>query len=156
MRLFLERMLLTWFGLGKISFAPGTWGSVGAIPLYWFYRNYDFEYLVLLTTLFFAGVYLSSRYSKRVGEKDPSLIVLDEVVGFMVATYFHYFSLLNLVALFVLFRFFDIVKPFPIRKIESVPGGWGIMLDDVLAGFAAAFSWMLLQDVYSWIYALGA
>lgn len=82
------------------------------------------------------------------GGRDPRYIVCDEIIGFLVAIYMVPFTLFNMVTLFLLFRFFDILKPFPIRVIEErIRGGWGIVLDDVMAGLYANLSLRVLRWV---------
>jgi phosphatidylglycerophosphatase A len=80
----------------------------------------------------------SAAYAAELGQLDPGCIVIDEVCGQLIALAFLPAAWVPVGASFVLFRFFDIIKPWPIRKLEKLPGGWGIMADDVGAGLAAA------------------
>jgi phosphatidylglycerophosphatase A len=83
------------------------------------------------------GALAAGKAARALGEKDPGCIVIDEVAGYLVATAFVPHSLGYLLGAFVLFRFFDIAKPGPIGRLQDIPGGWGIMADDLAAGLAA-------------------
>ncbi|MDP2697814.1 phosphatidylglycerophosphatase A [Thalassospira sp.] len=131
----------TWFYSGKFPKAPGTMGSLAALPLGWILALYGTPWLFgAAAILFLIGLYVSHHYSKMIGQHDAGEIVIDEVVG-------QWLCLLPLpligeisdlgwlLAGFVLFRIFDILKPWPIGWVDRrVSGGMGIMLDDVLAG----------------------
>ncbi len=104
--------------------------------------------LVLIAVFFFLGVKSASVLEKEWGH-DPSKIVVDEMVGVWIAMLGVPFSLVNLALAFVLFRVFDIWKPFGIRKMERLGGGWGVMMDDVLAGVYSAVmlhAWLMLSS----------
>lgn len=127
------------FGSGLASFAPGTFGTLAAIPLY--YLSYDLSlqnYLLLILVGFAVGVYWCDFTSKALGVHDHSGIVWDEIVGFFITMIAVPFSAVNIIIGFLLFRLFDIWKPWPIKLLdEKVSGGFGIMIDDVLAGIFA-------------------
>ena len=128
------RFVATFFYLGKLPFAPGSWGSLGALLL-WLLLPVTFStHLSVIIILFFLGVYSSSRMAKYLDDHDPSEVVIDEVVGMGISLFMlpHNFWLYFLS--FILFRVFDILKPSFIYRIQNLSGGWGIMLDDVLAG----------------------
>ena len=172
-------LLATWFGLGYLPKAPGTWGSLAGlfltfiiqIAVGWkiltdfFVRDHyvpAYEYVPAVCCLVLAavGVSSSSRVAAYSGKKDPQFVVIDEVSGQMLTLVLGGFSAATesvgttiygpgasfyfdvrwkfLLAGFILFRLFDIWKPFPIRHLEKLPGGWGIMADDWLAGIYAA------------------
>lgn len=123
--------------IGFIPYAPGTFGSAAGLLLAFFTVPSDVTFLMILPPLFFLGMIAAHNAEKQLG-KDSGRIVIDELCGYMVSVLFVPKTMTYLLAAFVLFRVFDIVKPPPIRKIESiVPGGAGIMLDDVLAGVYA-------------------
>jgi phosphatidylglycerophosphatase A len=130
----------TWFGCGLVPIAPGTVGTLGAIPVYWLAVRGGPAVVAgaaLLVTL--AGVWAASVVSRELGTKDPSLVVVDEVGGMLVTMIpAGAFSWPAVAAGFVLFRLLDIAKPWPIRALEKLPGGWGIVLDDIAAGAVAA------------------
>lgn len=123
--------------IGFIPYAPGTFGSAAGLLLAFFTVPSDVTFLMILPPLFFLGMIAAHNAEKQLG-KDSGRIVIDELCGYMVSVLFVPKTMTYLLAAFVLFRVFDIVKPPPIRKIESIiPGGTGIMLDDVLAGMYA-------------------
>jgi phosphatidylglycerophosphatase A len=132
-------LIATFFGIGKIPGAPGTWASLASAPLFWFFAIDKplWQFGLILAVIYFAGVYCSGQYEKQIGEKDPSSVVIDEVLGMGVALFNvpgqWYYAVMAL----ILFRLFDIWKPYPIRRLEQLPGGWGIMTDDLLAGIYA-------------------
>ncbi|TNE62118.1 MAG: phosphatidylglycerophosphatase A [Bacteroidetes bacterium] len=146
------KVLLTGFGAGWMPVAPGTWGAGLALVLawpiaYWFPQNL----VVMLVVLILAGTWLGAQGSAIVADewgKDPSQTVLDEMVGMWISLLVIPFAWPWWLAAFLLFRLFDIFKPLGIRQLESVGKGWGVMLDDVLAGIytnlALQAVWMLL------------
>jgi phosphatidylglycerophosphatase A len=123
-------------GLGAAPWAPGTFGTLLGIPCWWLMKDLPLAlYLGVLALLFAAGVWACHYTARALGVHDHPAIVLDEVVGFLVAMIAAPAGWLWVVAGFVLFRLFDIWKPWPIRWLDSrVHGGLGIMLDDVVAG----------------------
>ena len=128
------RFVATFFYLGKLPFAPGSWGSLGALLL-WLLLPISFSiHLSVIVFLFVLGVYSSNKMAKYLNDHDPSEVVIDEAVGMGISLFMlpHSFGLYLLA--FVLFRIFDIFKPSFIYQIQDLPGGWGIMVDDVLAG----------------------
>jgi len=128
------RFVATFFYLGKLPFAPGSWGSLGALLLWLLFPVTFSFHLSALIILFVLGVYSSNKIAKHLGDDDPSEVVIDEVVGMGISLFMlpHSFGLYILA--FFLFRIIDIFKPLFISRIQDLPGGWGIMLDDVMAG----------------------
>jgi len=126
----------TWFYTGYSPVAPGTAGTVGAIVVYalLFSELSPLFYSVVLVLLTVFAVYVSTIFAFEKGEDDPGCIVIDEVAGYLVTMAFIPFSTKYIIAGFLLFRFFDIVKPFPAGKLEKLPMGYGIVLDDIAAG----------------------
>ena len=128
------RFAATFFYLGKLPFAPGSWGSLGALLL-WLLLPVTFSvHLSVIIILFVLGVYSSSRMAKYLDDHDPSEVVIDEVVGMGISLFMLPHSPGLYLLAFILFRVFDILKPSFIYRIQNLSGGWGIMLDDVLAG----------------------
>jgi phosphatidylglycerophosphatase A len=129
-------ILATWFGMGYFPFAPGTVGTVGAIPLSLALLRCPFSFRVSFFLVFFVlAVWASGRTESLLGTRDPSQVVIDEVAGFLAATVFMQTSWQEVGIAFFLFRFFDIVKPFPAGILDrKLRGGMGIVLDDVAAG----------------------
>lgn len=134
------------FGSGLLKPAPGTWGTLAAIPVYLllvqFYPAGLVPWLVMLAVGFIVGVHLCGKTAADVGVPDHGAIVWDEIIGYLVTMTLFAATWQNILLGFVLFRIFDILKPWPIRLLDKhVHGGLGIMIDDVLAG---GFAWVLL------------
>lgn len=135
----LLRIYCTFFGAGFSPVAPGTVASLAAVLLYrWFlFRLSPLVLALIIVVLFFGGVAASTRLARDMGRTDPGLIVIDEICGQLLTLFMVRPSLVAMGLAFALFRFFDIIKPFPIRNAEKLPDGWGIMADDIVAGVAA-------------------
>jgi phosphatidylglycerophosphatase A len=130
----LWRIAATFFYLGKLPIAPGTWGSMGALILWLFLPVTTSVHLSVILILFVLGVYSSQQVAKYMQVHDPSEVVIDEAVGMGISLFMlpHSYGLYLLA--FIVFRIFDILKPSFIYQVQNLPSGWGIMLDDVLAG----------------------
>ena len=139
---FLNRCFTTGLFIGYIPGAPGTYGSLLAAVFVFCFPG--LSNLILITGLFFLGVISSQLEENRTGLKDEGKIVIDEIIGMFIT--FVGFSLSPIVIIigFLLFRFFDIFKPFLIDRAQNLPGGWGVMADDVVAGIASN---LLLQII---------
>jgi phosphatidylglycerophosphatase A len=126
-------------GVGYLPPAPGTLGTLWGVLLFYLARHLSFSWFLAGTFLFFLfSVGVAHAAEKKLGGHDSSIIVIDEVAGYLVAVAGLSFSWPMALAGFVLFRFFDIVKPFPIRWADRrIPGGLGVVLDDILAGVFA-------------------
>lgn len=136
------------FGAGLAPVAPGTVGTLAAIPLYLLLEPLPaIAYAALVSVLFLLGVWACGKTARDFNDPDPSAVVWDEVVGFLITMFMAPAGWVYVVIGFVLFRVFDILKPFPINALQSAPGGWGILLDDVLAGVYAA---LLLRGI-AWL-----
>ena len=133
-------MLAFGFGSGLSSKAPGTIGSIAAIPLWLLLSQLPAAiYGLAILIAFIAGIYICGSAAKKLGVHDHSGIVWDEFVGLWIALAFIPMTLSSIICGFVLFRFFDIVKPWPIGWLDKkMQGGVGIMLDDIVAGLFAA------------------
>ncbi len=133
-------VLGTWFGCGESKVAPGTVGSIGAIPLHLLLcRIGPVPHVVAVLAITAAGIWAADRVASVLGLKDPQRVVVDEVAGTLIAMGFvRNLGVVPAAAALLLFRLFDITKPGPIRKAEHAdPPGLGIMLDDLLAGLLA-------------------
>lgn len=132
------------FGSGLMPIAPGTWGTLAALPLLFLMVGLEhWLYAVIVLASFIIGCQVSDTISRELAVDDYSGIVWDEVVGYMITMFLAPTGLLWMVIGFLLFRFFDIIKPFPIGWVDSkIKGGLGVMLDDVIAG---VFAWCGLQ-----------
>jgi len=138
-------LIATWFGCGLLPGAPGTWGSLAALPFAWIISNQTGAWglFIAISAIFAIGTWAASRYTQAAGLKDCQKIVIDEVAGQWIALLLVPRSLLAYLAAFVLFRICDIFKPWPANWADrAVPGGFGIMLDDMFAG---AYAWFLIQ-----------
>ena len=133
-------MLAFGFGSGLSPKAPGTMGTLAAIPLWWLLAQLPLStYLVVVLIAAVAGIVICGRAADRLGVHDHGGIVWDEFVGFWIAMAALPITWQSLILGFVLFRLFDILKPWPISWLDRrVSGGFGIMIDDVIAGLAAA------------------
>jgi phosphatidylglycerophosphatase A len=168
---YLALAFATW-GVGFLPGAPGTFGSVVGVGIYLLMRLVSAQLfafattrgwslllleplrmtfmLLLIAILSVIGVWAATRTEKLLGRKDPGAVVVDEVVGQMITFLFVPFSsgLWTILIGFLAFRLFDIWKPYPIRRLEALDAGLGIMADDVLAGAYAAILMSLVTSVY--------
>jgi phosphatidylglycerophosphatase A len=128
-------VLSSWFGSGWLPRAPGTFGTLGAVPLALFMKQVGtfFSALIVLIIVVLA-VWSAGMSRKLLLRDDPPEVVIDEAAGFVLAVFLLPPSWVYISAGFVLFRIFDILKPFPLRRVERLKGGLGIVLDDLLAG----------------------
>jgi phosphatidylglycerophosphatase A len=135
----LSKITATFFGAGYFPVAPGTLTSAIIVLLYKFFlhRLSWPIYLALFFALFILGVWVSDTISRMMKKEDPRTVVIDEAAGQFLALFLLSPQWSLCAANFVLFRFFDIVKPFPIKRVETFPGGFGIMLDDIVAAIFA-------------------
>ena len=139
-------ILATWWGTGYAPVAPGTVGTIAAIPLFLLLSLLPlYLYLPCVLVIGLAACWLAGRAEHIFGEKDNRRIVIDEVVGLLITMAAVPPTWRYLLAGFVLFRIFDVLKPPPIRLIErKVKGGYGVVLDDVLAGIYAQIALRIL------------
>lgn len=142
-------LLATAGGVGYLPWAPGAWGSlIGVLLGFLVTRTLAWPMAILVIVLGgIACAFICTSAEQALQQHDPSMIVLDEVYGmcvvFVVCPWIAS-SLLWLIAAFLLFRLFDIIKPFPLRRLERLPTGWGIMADDIGAAlYAAVLVWMV-------------
>jgi len=151
----IAKLLAIWFGAGLLPKAPGTWGSLGALPFAYALVHWGgLEALAVATVIVFGvGVWASEITSSEMGVSDPSEIVIDEVAGQWLTLLVVPPDLILYAAGFLLFRIFDIWKPWPISWADqNVKGGLGIMLDDVIAGvYAGVLLWLGHTSLY-WIF----
>jgi phosphatidylglycerophosphatase A len=161
--------LATVFGTGRLPLVPGTFGSMVGVGVGWLLARtaasrftegsvlphaFLAGYIVINLVLAAVGVWASARTSAWLRHKDPSAVVIDEVSGQMItfAGFLGGLAALNwksLVLGFILFRGFDVLKPFPARRAEWLPGGWGVMADDWIAGvYAAIVLWMVHRLIH--------
>ena len=137
------RLLGTFFYLGYIPGGPGTAGSLGALAVAWVLHSYagiSAAWLAFVGALLMApAIWAAGRIATDTGSKDPQIVVIDEVVGqWITLAGAVTLNAKSWIAAFALFRLFDIWKPPPVRRLERIPGGAGIVLDDAMAGIYAA------------------
>ena len=130
--------LSTWFGTGLLSVAPGTFGTIAAVPLVFGVACLGTVPGVFIIAMVVAvAIWTSDRSEELLGNDDPSEVVIDEVAGFLLTMFLLPLSWLTLGLGFILFRGFDIFKPYPIKQAEKLRGGLGIVMDDLVAGIYA-------------------
>ncbi len=146
------KFLASGFYSGYSPLAPGTAGSLVGILLYILLKNISSaSYITVVALLIVTGVYISAQAENIFQKKDCSNIVIDEIAGMLITLAFLPGGIKFIITGFIMFRIFDIIKPFPIRTIDrNLGGGWGIMLDDVLAGVFANLSLRALGWVMGW------
>lgn len=142
------KFLACGFGSGLAPIAPGTFGTLAGVPicllclpLPWFLR------LLVVLVLMALSIYIAGRAEEIYQKKDDQRIVIDEIIGLQVTMLPVTITTAHLCAGFVLFRIFDILKPFPLDNLQRLPGGWGVVLDDVGAGIYAGLLMLLLVYV---------
>ncbi len=146
-------LLATYFNIGKFPKAPGTVATIATIPI-WFllWHAGPVIYMIVTLLLFPLGVMAAHAYETYSQTHDAKEIVIDEVVGFLITMTWLPLTWQSLVLGFIIFRFLDIVKPPPIRQLDrKVPGGLGVMIDDVAAGLIGS---LIMQTIYtqtSWL-----
>jgi phosphatidylglycerophosphatase A len=143
-------LLATGFGVGYSPVAPGTLGTLIAIPVYYFLSAIPSPiYEITLIGFFFLSVWISENAEIFFGKKDDQRIVIDEMMGFLITMLWVPKTILFVTIGFFLFRLFDILKPFPIRRLEKrLKGGYGVVLDDVMAGVYANIILHLVGRIY--------
>jgi phosphatidylglycerophosphatase A len=149
-------MVATFLGAGLSRPGPGTWGSVAAVLLWaavaWGLRpSAPTLQLFLLTCILLSlvlGIPAATIVASEAGRKDPGFVVIDEAVGQWIALLGSRFDWRHVLIALVLFRLFDIIKPYPVRQLEKLPKGWGIVFDDVAAGI---YAWGAASVLHIWI-----
>ena len=149
--------IATFFGAGLGKPGPGTWGSVAALLLWMVAAmglhlpayTLEFWLLIGIALTLMVGIPAASIVEKEAGKQDPGFVVIDEVVGQWIALLGSAANWRHALLALVLFRLFDITKPFPVRQFEKLPGGWGIVFDDVAAGL---YAWGVASLLHLWIH----
>jgi phosphatidylglycerophosphatase A len=129
--------LATAFGAGYAPVAPGTWGSAVGLLLWFLLPPSPLAQAIAIVLVAFAGIWSGSIAERHFGRSDPGQVVIDEVAGMLVTLFFNPVGWRGAAGGFLLFRAADILKPFPARRLERLPGGLGIMADDLMAGVYA-------------------
>jgi phosphatidylglycerophosphatase A len=143
------KFIVSFGGLGFLPFVPGTWGTIGAIPLYFLLSIWGVNLLNFTLIFTLVSIPLSHLAAKAAEDEDPSFVVIDEVSGMLVTLLWikteYIFTVVFLG--FVLFRLFDIIKPTPAYESQKIPYGIGIMVDDIIAGIYAN---IVLHTLLAW------
>ena len=146
--------IATVFKAGYIPIAPGTVGSIIGLLIFWLikdYASFTIEMFVA-AALFFAGVWASTIVEQVLERHDPGVVIVDEVVGMLVALMLLPPTITVMFLAFLLFRVFDIIKPYPARWCEQLSRGWGIMTDDIVAGlYVNVLIHIILWIVPQWL-----
>jgi phosphatidylglycerophosphatase A len=147
-------LVATGLGVGLLPLAPGTWGSIlAAVGIWFLYLLPDplaFHLNLVLLLLFFPlSWYTAGKAAVVNSVKDPSFVVIDEVYGMLVCAAIAPMNFYYLIAGFALFRLFDITKPVPVRNFEKLPGGLGIVADDIMAGVYAGLCLLAFHYIYN-------
>lgn len=131
-------LLATWFGIGNLRPAPGTWGSAVAASMWYFLESAHAYIFIILPIFILFSWLICFKASKDSDSNDHSSIVIDEVAGMLVTLFFVSHEMINYFFAFLLFRLFDIWKPWPISWVDkNIKGGIGVLLDDLIAGLLA-------------------
>lgn len=137
-------LIATGFFVGRFPFAPGTLGTLIGVPIVYVVSFDMWTISVAILLLFLLGLISSNEVIKATGDKDPEEVVIDEIVGYVACFLFVEPTLKSYVLAFFLFRILDVFKPFPINLFEKLPGAYGVMLDDLVAGLMTSFILFLL------------
>jgi phosphatidylglycerophosphatase A len=130
--------------IGFLPPCPGTFGSLEGLIIFWFLKNLSLIYqLFLILGIIIIGILSSDRVSKFLKVKDPDFVVIDEIAGMWIGVLGKN-TLIEFILAFIIFRIVDIKKPYPLKKSETLPYGWGIMSDDIIAGILTNFFVTLL------------
>lgn len=146
---FPEKLLGSGFYTGYIPFASGTFGSLAALAIYYI-PGFEQLYIIIPAILLFSsyGIYISGKFEQVYG-KDPSQCTIDEVAGMWISLLFLPKTLFLSLLAFFTWRLMDIIKPWPARRFEDLPAGWGIMMDDIMAAF---YSLAVVHIIYFYLF----
>ena len=137
------------FGSGLLPYAPGTWGTLITYPLYYLVTGYGIPYIPFFIIYTLVSCYSAGYTANKMGEHDAASIVCDEISGYLFVLYFVPHTMMYYIFSFLLFRFYDIKKPYPIRQLDAkVTGGIGIVIDDLLAGIYTVATIIFFQIIF--------
>jgi phosphatidylglycerophosphatase A len=148
---FVALALATSAGVGYVPFAPGTFGSLAGLLLWWFVPATVPVQLTLILVIFVVGSWSGSVAERHFGSTDPGPVVIDEVLGMLVTLFMNPVGWMGAILGFLLFRLSDIVKPYPANKLEELHGGVGVMADDVMAAIYANLALRAILAFSNWI-----
>lgn len=139
------KLITSFFYLGHSPFMPGTIGSIGGLIVYFLVRHNEILYGFSMIFLFVLGVLFAGEAERVYNRKDAQMIVIDEATGMLLSLFFVPFSIFSVILGFFLFRVFDIVKPYPAKRVEKLSGSMGVMFDDIIA---ALYTNLILQVIF--------
>jgi phosphatidylglycerophosphatase A len=134
--------IATVFGVGYAPFAPGTFGSAAGLIVWWLLPASTVVQTIAIVAIFFAGAWGGSVAERHFGRTDPGQVVIDEVMGMLITLFLNPVGSTGAIAGFLLFRIFDVIKPYPANQLEKLHGGFGVMADD---GMAAIYANLVLR-----------
>ena len=134
--------IATVFGVGYAPFAPGTFGSAAGLIVWWLLPASTAVQAIAIVAIFFAGSWGGSVAERHFGRTDPGQVVIDEVMGMLITLFLNPVGWAGAIAGFLLFRIFDVIKPYPANQLEKLHGGFGVMADD---GMAAIYANLVLR-----------
>lgn len=140
--------------VGYLPVAPGTWGSAAALVIYYVIRRQASSAIELaaIAVIFVVGVWSATEAERHFGRVDPGPVVIDEVVGMLMTLALHPVTIAGALVGFVVFRILDVIKPWPARQFEDLPAGFGIVLDDAMAGvYGNLLLWGLALLLPGWL-----
>jgi len=143
----LVKMLSTWFYIGNLPGAPGTFASAATVLMAVIFSPSLFLYIVVTVAVTVLGFMVSGRMEGILGREDPGCIVIDEVAGVMISFFLLPLTPAVVITAFFLFRAFDMFKIYPVNKFEQIGGGAGVMMDDVIAGL---YTNIVMQIAVRW------
>ncbi len=145
---FITDILATGLYLGKIPIMPGTFGSLLAIPLGYLATFLSMPLkIAMFVAMFIVGIFVSKQFAELSGNEDPSCVVIDEYVALFLLYIIFPFKPFYIILGFIAFRVFDIVKIFPIKNLENLPHGVGIMMDDIMAVIYAGITCYIIKTI---------
>lgn len=139
--------------VGHAPFAPGTWGSAVGLVIYYLVRRQASVPIELgvIAVVFLIGLWAATEAEHHFGGIDPGPVVIDEVIGMLITLALHPVNVTGAIAGFLIFRVLDVVKPWPARRLELLPGGFGVVLDDAMAGvYGNLIVWGLIRLLPAW------
>jgi phosphatidylglycerophosphatase A len=153
---FLARIISTGLGVGYSPLAPGTMGALLILIVFWICPEMSsLQLLLVIIGLTVIGIYTATvterEMQSKVGQdrgRDPGIIVIDEIIGMLIALFALPKTSRFMIIAFILFRIFDIMKPYPARRMEKLPAGWGIVMDDIIAGIYANLAIQISRAIF--------
>lgn len=141
----LIKFVVSFFYLGYSPIMSGTIGSLGGLAVYFFVKANNMAYIFSMLLVFILGVLFSGKAEKIYNQKDSGKIVIDEVCGMLLSLFLVPYSIASVILGFFIFRILDVLKPWPARSMEKLPGAYGVMLDDIAV---AVYTNIILQIVF--------